>query len=102
MTRRINTEIIGQGVDEAVPYAVVTTPISSAPTGVTFNAVDVESEQEISGTLFPEGAPATVDGDTITLPVLSGLQEGQTARVAVAWSSGPARYSVYFYVRGER
>lgn len=102
MTRRINTEIILQGIDEAVPYAVVTTPISSEPTGVTFNAVDVVSEEELSDQLFPEGQPAAVDGDMITLPVLGGLQVDQTVRVTVAWSSGPARYSVYFYVRGEK
>lgn len=102
MTRRINMEIIRQGIDESVPYAVVTTPISSEPADVTFNAVDVASEEEISDQLFPDGIPANVDGMTITLPVLSGLQIDQTVRVSVAWSSGLARYSVYFYVRGER
>ena len=72
-----------QGVDEAIAYSVTTTPWgggSSSP-----SMIVKENGQDV--TTDVSSGSASGNGDTITLPVISGLTAGKKYRLEVKWTN---------------
>ena len=89
-----------QGVDEAIAYAVTTTPWGSEPTSVSVKAYDLSTNKaDVSSTVL-SGTPS-VAGDVITLPLLTALVDGHRYRVEVKWVSSGNTFECWFEVQAE-
>ena len=90
-----------QGDDETIIYSITTTSWGSSPSNVVVKAYDVTggtrtdvSETVLSGT-------ASVDGDVITLPAVTGLTAGKGYRIEVKFDSGGNTFEPYIEIEAE-
>ena len=94
--REIVEGTIYQGVNESVAYSITTTVVGSSPTSVSFKIYSVDTqgiETDVTATLA--AGSATVSGDIITLPKLSGVSNRGSYRIAVKFTSGGNVYEHY-------
>lgn len=76
-----------QGENEAVTYTVTTTPWGSSPSSPSVTVEDLNNNEKDVTSSVATGS-ASVAGDVITLPEISGLQRGHRYRVRVAFTTG--------------
>jgi hypothetical protein len=90
-----------QGNDEAIIYSVTTTSWGSTPTNVSVKAYDVTGGTRTDVTSTVLSGNATVVGDVITLPALTGLTAGKGYRVEVKFTSGGNTFEPYLEIQAE-
>lgn len=89
-----------QGEDEEIAWAITTTNWGSSPSEVSVVTKDVTAggtdvtDEVMSG-------DASVSGDVITLPVLSGLTAGHLYRVEVQFTASSNVFEAYLMVQAE-
>jgi hypothetical protein len=89
-----------QGADEAVTYSITTTSWASSPSSPVVEVRDVDAHEAVTGDVT-SGA-ASVAGDIITLPAISGLTADTLYRVDVQFTAGEfAPAECFFYIRAE-
>jgi hypothetical protein len=88
-----------QGVNESVNWAVATTNWGGSPSGPDY---DIFDEDDLATSLKPSLMPgtATVSGDDVILPTLSGLTARVIYRITVSFTSGGNDLECYFRVKG--
>ena len=92
-----------QGADEALYWPIITTPWGSSPSSVSVKAYSRSGAAEWTDvTATVRSGAATVDGDTITCPKLSGLTEGTLYRLEIQFTSGGNIFEPYILVQAER
>lgn len=93
-----------QGADEILAYLVTTTPWVSAPTSPTAKIFSYEraTDAYTDVTATKMVGSASVNGDVITTPVVTGLTAGTEYRVEVKFVVGGNTYELYFWIKGER
>lgn len=87
-----------QGQDEQIKYSLTTTNWGSTPSSPVVkiykqDGTDVSSTN-LSGT-------ATVSGDVVTTPFVTGLTAGLRYRLEIQFVSGGNTYETYGYIKGE-
>ena len=90
-----------QGNDETRIYTITSTPFGSTPTNVSVKAYDVTGGTRTDVTSTVLSGNATVVGDVITLPALTGLTAGKGYRVEVKFTSGGNTFEPYIEVQAE-
>lgn len=90
-----------QGNDETIIYSVTTTSWGSTPTNVSVKAYDVTGGTRTDVTSTVLSGNATVVGDVITLPALTGLTAGKGYRVEVQFSTGGNTFEPYLEIQAE-
>jgi hypothetical protein len=90
-----------QGNDETIIYSVTTTSWGSTPTNVSVKAYDVTGGTRTDVTSTVLSGNATVVGDVITLPAVTGLTAGKGYRVEVKFTSGGNTFEPYIEVQAE-
>lgn len=89
-----------QGADEAVTYSITTTNWASSPSDPAVTVKDVDAGTDVTDDVT--SGSASVAGDIITLPEISGLTARTLYRVELQFTAGefnPAE--CYFYIRAE-
>jgi len=71
------------GADETVTHSLTTTPWGSSPTGVAVKLYD-NTGTDVSSTKL--SGSASVNGDVITLPAITGLTAGAEYRLEVKFT----------------
>ena len=102
--RKVVESPIQQGADEEIAYQLTTTPWGSTPTNVTVAAFDITegAYADVSSDVLTTEA-ASIYGDVITLPVLSGLTAGKRYRVAIEFETSDGHVlEAYLIVEAER
>jgi hypothetical protein len=103
LKREIQEGVQGQGASEAVVYTITTTPWMTGPLSAT---AKIEQYQPTTR-LFTDvtatcmAGSCTINGDVITLPVVSKLTEGEMYLVSVAFSKGANTLEAVAWVQGE-
>ena len=87
-----------QSADEEVIYSLTTTPWGSNPTNVSVKAYEVDTENDVTSTVFPINSPS-VNGDVITLSPLKDLTRNKTYRIEIKFTSGGSILECYFKVQ---
>lgn len=90
-----------QGNDETIIYSVTTTPWGSTPTNVSVKAYDVTGGTRTDVTSTVLSGNATVVGNVITLPALTGLTAGKGYRVEVKFTSDGNTFEPYLEIEAE-
>jgi hypothetical protein len=100
--REINESGLGQGQDEALVYTLNVSPWGSDPTGVQVKIYDITAGAytDMSATML-SGA-ASVSGDDITLPELSGVVANHNYRLEVKFTIGDNTFEAWCRIKGER
>ena len=100
--REINESGLAQGQDETLVYTLNVSPWGSAPTGVQVKIYDITggAYTDMSSTML-SGA-ASVSGDDITLPELSGLVANHNYRLEVKFTIGDNTFEAWCLIKGER
>jgi hypothetical protein len=100
--REINESGLGQGQDEALVYTLNVSPWGSDPAGVQVKIYDITggAYTDMSATMLT-GA-ASVAGDDITLPELSGVAASHNYRLEVKFTIGDNTFEAWCLIRGER
>jgi len=81
--REIKESPIFQGEDESIAYALTTTPWGSSPSSPTLTVKNAASV-DITSTVAP--GTATVSGDIITCPAISGLKKSNRYRLEIKFT----------------
>lgn len=90
-----------QGNDKTIIYSVTTTPWGSTPTNVSVKAYDVTGGTRTDVTSTVLSGNATVVGDVITLPALTGLTAQKRYRIEVQFDSGGNTFEPYIEIEAE-
>ena len=100
VSRQVLDGEIEQGRDETKTYTVTVSPTPTAVVGVyVFNKTSLDDD--IKATHMPTGS-ASIGGNVITLPPLTGLLIGQKYRVEVRWTDGVNILENYIWFRCDR
>lgn len=102
--REVVESPVQQGADEEIAYQLTVTPWGSTPTSVTVDVFDITegAYTEVSSDVLTTEA-ASVSGDVITLPALSGLTAGNRYRVEVQFDTADGHtLEAYLVVEAER
>lgn len=90
-----------QGVNEAIAYRLTTTPWGTSPGSITVTATNETLDgADVSATVL--SGVASVSGDVISTPVLSGLTAGHLYRVAIRFACGGNTFEAVVEVAAER
>jgi hypothetical protein len=100
MTDRLVAKL-KQGTDESIAYSITTTLWGANPTNVSVKAYDVTGGTRTDVTSTVLSGNATVIGDVITLPALTGLTAGKGYRVEVKFTSGGNTFEPYLEIQAE-
>ena len=84
MSRLVLEGLQSQGASEEIAYRIEATPPAVSVVGVT--VVDVMTGQDVTATVMPGAASASVDSGAIVLPVLKDLTVGHTYVVRTLYS----------------
>jgi hypothetical protein len=90
--------VIEQGEEESFAYGIETTNWGSAPSGMIVKAYDISDGgyTDVSSTVL--SGSASIEGDIITLPVLSGLTAGKTYRIEIKFTAGGNTFEPFLIV----
>lgn len=102
VSREVKEGVQLQGKDEIIAYELTTTPWGSSPTSVAVTLWDVTAATwtDVSSTML-SGA-ASVAGDVITTPLVTGLTAGSTYRLEVKFSTGGNTLEAYAVIQAEK
>ena len=100
--REINESGIGQGQDEALVYTLDVSPWGSAPTGVQVKVYDITGGSYTDESATMLSGAASVTGDEITLPELSGVEANHNYRLEVKFTIGSNTFEAWCRIKGER
>jgi hypothetical protein len=89
-----------QGVDEAISYRVLCTPLAVSVGSVKVYD-ETNSSTDVTTTVMPAGT-ASVSGGSIVLPLLRSLTAGHLYRIEVQYSDGTNTFEPYIRVEAER
>jgi hypothetical protein len=100
--REMNESGLGQGADESLVYTLDVSPWGSGPTGVQVKIYDVTggAYSDMSQTMLT--GVASIAGDAITLPALSGLVPSHVYRLEVKFTIGSNTFEAWCTINGER
>jgi hypothetical protein len=100
--REMNESGLGQGVDEELVYVLDVSPWGEDPGDVQVTVYDITggayadvSEDVLTG-------EASVTGNEITLPALSGLEANHRYRLEVKFTIGANTFEAWCMIKGER
>lgn len=101
--REIKEGVQGQGEGESVVYALTTTNWMVGPESATamIERYNRDSRQFVDVTATYMTGSCSVVGDVVTLPVISGLEEGETYLVSVEFTKGLNTLSAVAWIVGE-
>lgn len=99
-SREVAEGVQYQGVDESIAYTLDVSAIGSSPSSVSVVVKDVTNGTVVTATVMPSGA-ASVSGNVITLPPLTGLTAGVLYRVEVKYTISNNVLESYFYVQAQ-
>lgn len=97
--REFKESPLWQGVDEQIAYSLTTTPWGSSPSSP---AVSIYDEAGTDCSTANLSGSASVSGDVITTPKVTGLTAGKRYRLEIKFTSGGNIFEVYGYIRGEQ
>lgn len=102
VSREVKEGVQLQGKDEIIAYELTTTPWGSSPTNVAVTLWDVTAATwtDVSSTML-SGA-ASVAGDVITTPLVTGLTAGSTYRLEVKFSTGGNTLEAYAIIEAQK
>ena len=100
-SREVVEGIQTQGVNESISYSVNTLNWGGTPTSPDFDVFDEEDDSTSLKASLMSGT-ATISGNYVVLPHLSGLSDGVIYRVFFQFTSGGNVFEGFFRVRGER
>lgn len=86
MSRQVLEGLQPQGPTEEVIYQIDVTPAATSIVGVT--VWDVTIKEDVTATVMPGAASATVNEGVIVLPALKALTVGHTYEVRPLYSDG--------------
>jgi hypothetical protein len=100
--REMNESGLGQGVDEELVYVLDVSPWGSGPTGVEVKVYDVTGGAYTDRSAAMLSGAASVAGDEITLPALSGVEANHRYRLEVKFTIGANTFEAWCLIMGER
>ena len=102
VSREVKEGVQLQGKDEIIAYELTTTPWGSSPTSVVVTLWDVTAATwtDVSATML-SGA-ASVNGDVITTPLVTGLTAGNIYRLEVKFTTGGNTLEAYAVIQAEK
>lgn len=86
MSRLVLEGLQTQGGNEEVAYRIEATPAAVSVVSVTVH--DLATGDDVTATVMPGAASATVDSGAIVLPVLKALTAGHTYLVRALYADG--------------
>ena len=100
--REVNESGLSQGQDEELVYTLNVSPWGSGPTGVQAKIYDVTggAYTDMSATML--AGAASVAGDEITLPALSGVVANHNYRLEIKFTIGSNTFEAWCSIEGER
>jgi len=99
--RRIVESPLYQGEEEVIYYQLTTTPWGSSPTSVAVKIYDIANDYNDVTSTNLSGA-ASVNGDVITFPAVTGLTDGRWYRLECKFSIGSNTFESWIDIRGQR
>lgn len=102
VTREVKEGNLEQGKDEIIAYTLTTTPWGSSPSSVVVTLWDITSPAwtEVTSTML-SGA-ASVLGDVITTPLVTGLTAGNVYRLEIKFSTGGNTLEAYAVIKAAK
>ena len=100
-SREVIEGIQEQGINEGVIYQVATTNWGGSPSSPDFDIFDEDDYSTSLKATLSSGA-ATVSGDSVILPKISGGTERKIYRVFVSFISGGNDLEGYFRIQFKR
>ena len=97
--RQIQQSPLYQGIGESIAWPVDVSAWVSGPTSPVVKIYRASDNEDLTSTLLP-GA-ATVSGDVITCPLLSGLTLGVKYRLEVKFTVGSNIFVAWAWVWGQ-
>jgi hypothetical protein len=101
-SRSCNESPLAQGEDEVLAYDLTTTPWVSSPTSPVvklYEVVDEFTRTDKSATML--SGSASVSGDVITTPLVTGLTAGTLYRLEIKWTVGSKVYEAWALITAE-
>lgn len=100
--REINESGLSQGQDEELVYTLNVSPWGSPPTNVQVKIYDVTGGAYSDESATMLSGAASVSGDEITLPALSGVEAHHNYRLEVKFTIGSNTFEAWCAIEGER
>lgn len=101
-SREAKESPVHQGADEILAYSITTTPWVAAPTSPTAKIFSYVDDTYTDVTATNMSGSASVSGDVITTPTVTGLTAGTMYRVEVKFAVSGNTFEVWFWLQGER
>lgn len=101
VTSRKIGSTLSQGDSETIVYSITTTSWGSSPTDVVVKAYEVTGGTRTDVTDDVLSGSASVAGDVISLPAVTGLTAGKGYRIEVKFSSGGNTFEPYLEIQAE-
>lgn len=89
-----------QGVEEVRPYVLTTTPWGGSPSNAVVKLYEGAALTDVSATKLT-GA-ASIVGDDITTPAVTGLEDGKRYRLEIKYTIGGRTEEAYGWIVGKR
>ncbi len=96
--RQVKESPIYQGVNEEIAYTLNTLPWGGSPTSSTVAIFDSEDADVSSVNL--QGSPS-VDGNTITTPIVKDLTQGERYRMEIRWVNSGNTLEAFLTITGQ-
>jgi hypothetical protein len=100
--REMNESGLGQGQDEELVYTLNVSPWGSNPTDIQVKVYDITAGAYLDESSAMLSGAASVTGDDITLPALSGVEANHNYRLEVKFTIGSNTFEAWCRIRGER
>lgn len=101
VSREIKESPLLQGADEIIAYQLITTPWGSTPSSVEVKCFDVTAGAREDVTSTNLSGSASVNGDTITCPLLQTLTAGKTYRLEIKFVISGNTFEAYAVIKAE-
>ena len=99
--RTIRESPLYQGEDEIIAYQLTTTPWVSTPAGPTVKIFSILHGVKTDTTVTNLSGAASVGGDIITTPLVTGLVAGTEYRLEIKWTSGGNTWEAWTTIVGQ-
>ena len=102
ISREVKEGVQLQGADEIIAYELTTTPWGTSPTSVAVTLWDITSAAWVEKTTTMLSGSASVAGDVITTPLVTGLTAGNIYRLEVKFTTGGNTLEAYAVIQAEK
>lgn len=102
ISREVKEGVQLQGKDEIIAYTLTTTPWGSSPASVVVTLWDITSATWTDVTSAMLSGAASVQGDVITTPLVTGLTAGNIYRLEVKFATGGNTLEAYAVIQAEK